>query len=573
MTEEATAFLDALFDGKPPNAAIQVWFKGTKKTHTFAAPAAAVACAQAVGNRDDAYISAGLGPKLYQKPQGKRGMADEVVGIPGVWADIDVNGGPEGKTGAAPSLEQALELAHSILDPTILVNSGYGLQAWWLFEGGPWIFSGPDGREQQTQAARLVHAFQMGLRVRARRWGWGIDPTHDLARLMRMPGTFNCKGRDHGFDPVPTSIYENDGPRHSLLAVTATVQEHMGAVHEAIRRTSGDGIDIELRGQNAQPPLFKLEELMQIDTEFAVVWNHKPVPKTRGWSMNEFEMSIANYVARAGFSDQEMADTLVYHRLRHGDPKNKANRLDYITATIGKARQGLDIEEEEAELRYERQEAAEQLAALPTAGAVDPARASLLFSKVIGGPEIRELIQDGRDPDTARFRLVLADGRDVPIGAASSLLDFGRFRERYMVVTQHVPQDIKRVDWIKIVQAMIVTATINDEDTRSARIRGLIELYVDRGLSTDRNGACTAMDPWEDDYRVYVHAGQFTQWLRKVQGERLIEADVRQLLTSGGFERRTVPYVSDDGRKNSRSYWFIDRGDLLGEMNESDSGS
>ena len=121
-----------------------------------------------------------LGP--HRRPRARDGAA-----IPGVWVDIDVNGGPKAKRGYAPDLAAAAELARSLTEPTLLVNSGFGLHAWWLFEE-PWVFGSEQEREQ---AARILQGFQAALRRVAEQRGFRLDATHDLARLMRPPGTLN----------------------------------------------------------------------------------------------------------------------------------------------------------------------------------------------------------------------------------------------------------------------------------------------------------------------------------------------------------------------------------------------
>jgi hypothetical protein len=371
--------------------------------------------------------------------------------------------------------------------------------------------------------------------------------------LMRCPSTFNCK---NPADQIEVVTEQDDGPRHSIVTIGALVQEYMGGM---LRRVTGDGVEIELKGTGSQPPLLKIEQLMEANPDFRIVWEHRNATKTRGWSMSEFEMSIANYIARAGFTDQEMADTLVYHRIKYGDPKGKADRVDYISQLIGKARQGVEDQDDEEELELERTDAVDELASMAKNGTADPVRATSLFSKLVGGPEVKELIQDGRDPDTARFRLVLADGRDVPLGPAAVLLDPTKFRERFMVVTGKIPARVKLDKWEKALQALLDTATVNEvhDDSRGARALAWVGDYIDSGLSTDRDAACQAKDPFEHKDAVFIYLDGFAHWLRRIRGERMPVADIKQLLYAAGFERKTVNYVTDEGSKSTRSYWVI----------------
>lgn len=551
---DAETFLTALFGDKPKTAGIQLWRKDTKKTHPFAAVTPAAEYIAAVQNTD-IYVSAGLAVKVG-KPSNTRLTNGTVAAIPGVWVDLDVNGGPEGKTGAAPNFAAAEALANNVLTPTIIVASGYGIQAWWLFQGGPWLFESTADRES---AARLVAAFQAAIRARAKQAGWGVDSTHDLARLMRVPGGRNHKGVESGWEPAPVKIHSDTGIRYTIEAISGVGAEYVAAAAEATRRITGEGVGIALNGERAIPS-WRVGQMLAVDVDFKNMWERRKLGKNAGWSDSEFDLSIATRLADAGASDQEIADALVHNRLEHGDPKGKAGRLDYIKATIGRARTRADIAEASREAEIARTDAADQLEAIAVEGGADVSRTVSLFTQVLGGPEVKELIQDSRDPDQARFRLVLADGREVPIGSGAELLSPDRFRSAFAVVTGYVVPDVKRPKWHKIVQALLQAAVVNEssEDTRAARAVLWLRDYIDRGLSTDKNAACQAADPFQEGTIVHIALGPFVHWLRRMRGERLNDADVKQLLIAAGFERKTINYVREDNKKSSRSYWLAE---------------
>ena len=85
------------------------------------------------------------------------------------------------------------------LPPSLIVDSGHGLQPWWLFKK-PWIFRDD---EERREAQTLVGRFQATLQVIAEDHGWRIDNTSDLARVMRPAGTWNRK-----LEPVQVQIME-----------------------------------------------------------------------------------------------------------------------------------------------------------------------------------------------------------------------------------------------------------------------------------------------------------------------------------------------------------------------------
>lgn len=554
--EQTKQFLLALWEGMPEDKAIQLWQRGDKRTRYFRNIEAAASVVSTTKG-EDIYVAAGLGP-YHPKQTKKRASSKEIVAIPGVWADIDVNGGPESKTGVAPTIDKAVGLAESIMAPTILVNSGYGLQAWWLFEGGPWVF---DSSDEQAEAERLVQGFQAALRSRARDMGFSLDSTHDLARLMRIPGGQNCKGIERGLEPAAVTLVSDDGPRYErkdLMAVAMSPQALAMAARAA--RTTGEGVDIEVKPE-AQPNWEKHRLLQSMNDGFADAWAHKPRSRAqKEWSLSEWDLSLANYAAHAGWTDQEISDLLSHHRTIHGS--DKGNRPDYIARTIARARDKAHKEDLRRHAEAERDDAVEDLVNI--AAGIEEADAPItvsLFSKVVGGPQVKELIQDSRDPDMARFRLALADGREIPIGPINNLTNQGRFRERLAVATQHLAPAVKQQKWDEVVRALLATARVNEsvDDDRSHHALDWVESYIDRRLSTDKNAACQAKDPWTDDHGVvYVALSQLHSYVRKIRGVSIDEPDLKQYLEAAGFDRKTINYVKDTGQKSTRSYYCID---------------
>ena len=492
-------FLAALFEGKPKATAIQIWHRISardSKTHYHDDIGG---CSRGIEGLDsyDVYVAAGLAPKVL-RPSRTRMKANEVVGIPGVWADIDVNGGPEGKTDAAPSAEAAVDLSRALLEPTVIVNSGYGIQAWWLWDEGPWMFGTIDEREH---AARIVRSFQGALRAEARRRGFGLDSTVDLARVLRVPGTFNHKGGLR----APVELLESEGNRYSVEDVAELSHGLSVALSEtSMDLLSGKGVEFTLSSDPA-PPVGRLEQALEFDEGFADVWKQKPRgKKNENWTHSEWEMSLTNHLVEFGWTDQEIADTLCYYRNKYqqGDPKGK-NRRDRIATTIGKARARRTTEAVARQIEMEREDAADQLEAMGAVmGAVsieaDPVRTVSLFNRVIGGPEIAQLRQNSVEPGMARFTLLMADGQEVHLGPIENLTNQQKFRDIYATITQHYPMPIKTPKWAAAVHSLLKSAVVFDEpgDGRQAIVLRWVAQYLGRNASSDRHGACRRCDPF-----------------------------------------------------------------------------
>jgi len=73
-----------------------------------------------------------------------------------------------------------------------LVNSGGGLHLWWLLRE-PWAFEDADEREA---ARALLRGWGAVVKTAAARQGFDVDSVFDLSRVLRVPGTVNCKDPD-----------------------------------------------------------------------------------------------------------------------------------------------------------------------------------------------------------------------------------------------------------------------------------------------------------------------------------------------------------------------------------------
>ena len=73
--------------------------------------------------------------------------------------------------------------------PTHYVTSGGGIHCYWLF-AAPWFFKDEQDKLDAQMMSRGLHA---RIQAAAQRHGWKIDNVSDLARLLRIPGSYNMK--------------------------------------------------------------------------------------------------------------------------------------------------------------------------------------------------------------------------------------------------------------------------------------------------------------------------------------------------------------------------------------------
>lgn len=142
---------------------------------------------------EDVYFGIGLHARAAQEG---RGDETDVIALPGLWCDLDIADAVHRVTTLPPTIE-AVEvlLAHACpFAPSIVIHSGHGLQAYWLFRE-IWTLDTP---EERCAAKTLCHRLQQSIQVLAKDQGWHVDSTFDLARVFRLPGTYNRKR-----EPIP----------------------------------------------------------------------------------------------------------------------------------------------------------------------------------------------------------------------------------------------------------------------------------------------------------------------------------------------------------------------------------
>jgi hypothetical protein len=192
IREIFVAFMMALWPIFPSNAILCLWTRQGKTTYPFDFPADLNAAAAQVEHLAkhafDVYFAIGL--QAERPAPGKRGDEAGVIAVPGPWMDIDILG-PGHKQAALPqNEEEALEFVAAFpLKPSIITNTGGGLQAFWLLKQ-PLVISEDTER---TEVKKVSTRFQQYLIARGRERGWQFDSTPNLDRLLRVPGTFNYK--------------------------------------------------------------------------------------------------------------------------------------------------------------------------------------------------------------------------------------------------------------------------------------------------------------------------------------------------------------------------------------------
>lgn len=318
-------FAAALFGADLPDGRlIHTWTLATKKSQWWRSAQGL----DILAGRENVYIGVALAHKDHGAS--RRLCADEAIGIGGLWLDLDVLGGPEQRGHGAPDKAAAIELAGAVLEPTILVDSGWGVHAWHLLDD-VWRFA---SRSEQSEAALLSARWYHLHGKLAREAGWHLDPsTRDLARIMRLPGTTNVKGGER----AAVTVIRTGGPRYARTQLAhRTSAVDPGRFDVAKGSDPGVSSVGELRfSKGAAPPADRLRALLVNSPEFEQTWT-RARPDFHD-DQSRYDLALANLAVAAGWTDQDIATLIGAHR--GWDPKSF--RRDYIERTIVLAREAL----------------------------------------------------------------------------------------------------------------------------------------------------------------------------------------------------------------------------------------
>ena len=310
---DARLYLRTLYHGQPESTVIAVG--AFTRPHFVYTPDDALAW---VVGKHDVYARIAL---LAGKPARGRGTAADSAYLPGAWAEVDINGGPRSNGGVvtdgAADLDAAVELAHAVLQPTMLVRSGYGLHAYWLFDE-PLDIREHEARER---AGELVAGWQRRMKSAAAELGITLDSTHDLARVFRPAGTFNGKGGE----PVPVTLLDDGGPRYTPEQIKA---EALAPVVSLVAATPEPG-----QGRKPDELLSKYAALGRIARR-----EGKAPGKGSESDWDYYLACEARRRVKPPIGREEAIELVAHGRRKHGDdPKGKAERGDYLEATVDKA--------------------------------------------------------------------------------------------------------------------------------------------------------------------------------------------------------------------------------------------
>lgn len=331
---QSKIFLEALCSGKPDELFLLLWTLPEKDSRWFRNVADAIRCAESMAAHD-LYVGVGLATADYGPKQ--RCKSDEIAGIVGFWADLDLRSDAHPKDTLPATVEQALSILPPEFPPSIVVLTGNGVHIWWLFKE-PWIFA---SEEDRKASAAFVSRWHTLLRDNASQHGWSYERLADLARVLRVPGTTNCKDPAN---PKPVVIHSQTDLRYNPSDLSEYLDEigirdeeaEASATRDWAERFKDTPITINLA---ARMPEDMLNRWLEADMRFKNTW-FRQRHDLRDQSQSGYDLALCNFGFCNGLSEQQIVDLLIHHRALH--KQKHRTRVEYFQRTLAKAAEGND---------------------------------------------------------------------------------------------------------------------------------------------------------------------------------------------------------------------------------------
>jgi hypothetical protein len=521
-------FLQSLFEYKADEHLIQIFQTPWQRTSRFSSIDAAVSLVERLSKTQaNIYFCCGLTDNLDLGPD-KRGEKKDIRAVPGLWMDVDVADPLHKKTNLPQTVEEAIALIDKVpVKPTLIVSSGHGLHAYWLFKE-PWIFA--DDAER-TRFEGINFRLQAFIRAEAGKSGWQLDSTYDCTRILRIVGTTNYKDESN---PKPVELLVSNDFRYTDAAEFEMVlPENVCPTTSQVEREHVDQISKGITiAPTAEPPQMKLEMMLEADINFKASWYAKRSDFEKQ-SPSEYIMSIANLAVRAFWNDQEISDLIVaWYRRNAANPMfasndmTKWNRKGYIAHTIAKARESWeaykaksgydcmleDPTQPDQPPKPSKKNDGEQ----PETPEQEADSTRIAMGSAIGWT-IHWLKKYEQEDATTYIMLVEKAGvkKEIKFKTVDQLTQQNLFSKRFMEITNQLPIKASRAGWAHIVETMhlfMKTEKVSNESTTKGRIKAWLRQYLEDAARLPVEQAVKNKDPFIKNGSWYIFSAPFKRW-------------------------------------------------------------
>jgi len=525
-------FLHAVFDAKDPEHYILIWTLADKRSAWFQDVDDA---AEYVSNRRAEDIYCGVGLSATDNGAHKRHTEDEVVALSGLFADVDFQAPIHAENKNYPPAETALELIKSMpFQPSLVLETGHGYHAWWLFKE-PYAFDDEADRQRIKNISRSWVAM---LQRKAASRGYSLDAVFDLSRILRIPGTHNCKNPER---PFPVRCIEDSTSRLGAPEdVESFLPIDLGG--SDFSKATGAGSDLVLRLLDPYVSE-KFQRLLSEEDNFRLSCN-RDRKDMNDKSGSGYDFSVANYCVRYGWTDQEIVDLLIHLHHEHGE-KTRMDQENYYPRTIAKIREST------------AQEIALDELAITEATDKD---ARQRVCNALGGMNIQRIIRY-QTSDGGLYYLV-ANGQTVPIGGIDNFMRQRTVLNKLADTTGIVKNPLKANRWYELAQLLLDMAEeedLGEDSSRDRKVISWLDEYLDqRGIypEDDYQRGVEIGAPVIKENAVWVRLADFRKWLFMYAQVREGSVQVSVALNGLGAQCRSLGTRIND-RSTTRSYWRL----------------
>lgn len=438
--------------------------------------------------------------KLGRPVSDVRAPATDIRWLPGFWADVDFDGETDHKKHGLPSrqrVEDVLLGEGAEYPPTLVVHSGGGLHLYWLFDE-------PLEVNDAESVAGLSWGWQEYVRQQL---GASMDSTHDLARVLRVPGTWNNKTRPSSQARLVTS----DGPRWDFEDIAEVARRYPYTKREVAQ------VGALVLDPNAVARTEDIMVLMANDPEFSRVWNMRK----KDWTPSHYDMGIASRLAHVGWGDQDIVNALIsWRRVNNIEPKL---RLDYYQTTLGKVRSSVSQQERVETAPGDRESILEEFSTL-------------------WGVTIQRIVKYGHD---GGFGFHIAGAGEVHIPDIQGIIDQRGLQRAIALATNTVIPLRKAAEWFPSASQLLSAAEesdIGEESSSRTRIEERIESYLEAypPLEADEKTTALAQHPFIKDGRICINSTALGNYLRVTRGEQWKAKELAVGLKQAGWTNEVI---------------------------------
>jgi putative DNA primase/helicase len=262
---------------------------------------------------EDADVYFGINPvKGPARRNGGRGKAEDVTRLAVLPADLDV------KSGACPNLD----IARAIIDdvsavlgvrPSAVTHSGGGLHPYWV------VLDGAAGSD--ADLAGLLKRWGRLVKAVAGHRGAKVDSVFDLPRVLRVPGTYNCKAPTNEHGPTPVVCFADSGRSLTVaeldqILTSKGVPVEEGDARGAQRSDHATGAERGARTSNPDDWEFADESCPYVQKWLDGIVNDEPIGGRHQWAASQaVRIACAWMLGCISENDYAKAQQLVDERL------------------------------------------------------------------------------------------------------------------------------------------------------------------------------------------------------------------------------------------------------------------